>query len=508
LNSHENIRPGVPLFRNAKPVIYSGLSFLAFSLITSCRSVGSSSNVSAEVSGASPVVENQTYPQIARFAYFMDKLDKDMKGLTPADAADRLVASNARETAFNLQALGRLYEALDPQFSAVRKAYKKLEDGIGDFAKWVELLDKAKRSGAPAEIIAQHTASRDKARITLEQMLISSNFVPSDVNGVSYQQALRTFLAKYPWKPAAVDRADMIKRLYDDLQVIKSAPYDFRHLEEGDGVHEFRRKMRWFPMEARALNGMVLLKPKTSPCPVPEYANIVNDGIAQHKYSVLPASATETNPVYLTPCLYIQISKLVDVVGAIKGNIEEVDNNTSTGAASDSVAAADQLVLTEILNKTLANNLFGRLQDELMAAQSFADKQGVKIINALNPNFCFNTQLLNGLKTTEVTTCASNADQIWDITRLESGYYRLKNMGKAHCVNFRGSNSGDETKGTSCIVHPDQSWKVISADGSLVQFESQRAPGLCLAMKNASNGDHTIVKTCDNSDRSQLWNIK
>ncbi|RYZ58119.1 MAG: hypothetical protein EOP07_07915 [Proteobacteria bacterium] len=493
---------------STKPLIYSGLSVLAFSMITSCRSVGSSSRVSAEISAGSPGVEQQTYPQIARFTYFMDKLDKDMKGLTPAAAADRLVAGNARETAFNLQALGRLYEALDPQFTNIRKAYKKLEDGIGDFAKWVELLDKAQRSGAPAEIIAQHKASRDKARITLEQMLISSNFVPSDVNAVTYHQTLNTFLAKYPWKPAAVDRADMIKRLYDDLQVIKSAPYDFSHLEEGDGVHEFRRKMRWFPMEARALNGMVLLKPKTTPCPIPEYANLVNEGIAQHKYSVLPASAAETNPVYLTPCLYIQISKLVDVVGAIKGNIEEIDNNSNTGAASDGVAAADQLVLTEILKSTLANNLFGRLQEELIAAQTFSDKQGVRMINAQNPNFCFNTQLLNGVKTTDVFTCSSNADQLWDLTRLESGYYRIKNNGKAHCVNLKTSNAGDETKGTSCIVHPDQSWKVLNAEAGLVQFESQRSPGLCLSMNKAVDGSRTIVKTCDNSDKSQLWNLK
>ena len=355
--------------KSIKPLLCCGL-FIVLSLPhLSCRSPGSNSATLGEVDGTRA---NEGAPQIVRFTVLLDKLDKEMKGLAPKDAADRLVAGNARETAFSLQALGRIYESLDPQFSVIRKKFKRLEDGIGDYAKWVELLGKGQINNASAAVLEKLQKKRDAALIEMEKMLKDSEFVPADTAEIAYIQSLRNFLTAYKWRDAATDRQDMLAYLRNELEMIKTTRYDFSHLENGEGVHEFRRKMRWIPMEAKALNGMVTLKPTSVGCPIPIYASVVKDGVAKSKYGVLPSSANELNSITLTPCLYVQIAKLVDVVGAIKGDIEEEDNNTTAGAALDSVKPADQAAVQKILDDTLSTNLFGLLQAELVQAPTNA----------------------------------------------------------------------------------------------------------------------------------------
>ncbi|RZA13478.1 MAG: hypothetical protein EOP10_29655, partial [Proteobacteria bacterium] len=58
---------------------------------------------------APAVVQAAVAPQIIRFTTWMDIIDRDLVG-TPHEIADLLVAHSARASAFNIQALGRLYE--------------------------------------------------------------------------------------------------------------------------------------------------------------------------------------------------------------------------------------------------------------------------------------------------------------------------------------------------------------------------------------------------------------
>ncbi|MBC7661324.1 MAG: hypothetical protein H7249_16640 [Chitinophagaceae bacterium] len=312
--------------------------------LTSCRTTGKATGSASDEADREVILRGNS-PQVARFATWLDQLDKTMKGCTPKDAAELLVAENARETAFSIQALGRLYSDQDPRFVSLRLTYKKLEDTIGEYAKWVDMLNHANSEQSEQAVKDRLSSKRDAARTALETFLVSSNLVPSDPDAASYNQTFRSFLNGFVWKDASTDREDMLNAIRNELEVIKTTPYDFSHLEEGNGIHDFRHKVRWINREVRSLNGMIVLNPNTAPCSVTAYAGLINDPISKTKYAVLPGAVTEPNPAFITPCLYIEMAKIVDVVGLIKGIIEVAANIGTSGEPLDSVKDTDKVAV-------------------------------------------------------------------------------------------------------------------------------------------------------------------
>ncbi len=327
------------------------------------------------VADASPFSQSEIpAPQIGRFTVWLDILDKQLIGITPEDAADRLVASGARAVTFNLQALGRLYADENPAFEKIRIAFKSLEDGIGGYQKWTDLERQGRESGVSPSVLARLQANRDTARIVFVKALTTTQFVPIDGKSLPYTQTLRNFLNNYAWKDVAKDRDEVLNKLILEIENIRTASYDFSHLEDGNGVHEFRRKMRWISMETRALNGMIKLKPIAEACPVPEYSSVVFDPIAQSKYAVLPGSANEPSAVALTPCLYVMVAKLVEDVNQIKAKAE-LEDSFAEGDPTDAVSISEQAKVQAMLDGAFHNDLFGRLQKELARGLSAVESE-------------------------------------------------------------------------------------------------------------------------------------
>ena len=89
-------------------------------------------------------------PQRARFSRWINILDKTIKSSDDSSqVADRMVTGLNRIAAFNLQGLGRLYSGRDKKgrFVDLRFNFKKLEDAIGSYNKWKEILHKVETSG-------------------------------------------------------------------------------------------------------------------------------------------------------------------------------------------------------------------------------------------------------------------------------------------------------------------------------------------------------------------------
>ncbi|MBC7658119.1 MAG: hypothetical protein H7249_00270 [Chitinophagaceae bacterium] len=384
--------------RSDKPLINAGIVLsLALTVgaplvFTGCRTNAEESSISANAQGAEltpaaadvtpatpgdtrqkptpeamipPLPHTQENPiQLMRFTIWLDVLDKSIDGLSPEAAVEKLTDGSARNGVFNLQALGRIYEDENPEFKKARKRFKALEDGIGSYAKWNDLLTKAEGNGAKDEVKSKLQTKKSKAKTDLVELLGKEDYIPKKVDKVPYLKALRAFLIGYAWKAPAEDRKFVLKALSDQLEHIKSSHYDFSHLEDGNGVHEFRRKLRWFAMETRSLNGLVVLKDASAGCPVPEYAALLSSPIAKSKYAVLPPAAIEPNPVKVTPCLYVKIAQEIDEIGTLKGDVEEADNNT-VGEASDVVGKDDQAKVQAILDGMLKNDVCSKLQSEI-----------------------------------------------------------------------------------------------------------------------------------------------
>lgn len=344
------------------PMRYAIVSLAAVSLLQACGVQETShTSLSADGSPLQPEVEAPLPPQIPRFMSWLDLIEPEFVG-TPSEVADGLVEHKARAIAFNIQALGRLYKDQDPLFRTLHKQFQKLEDAIGEYQKWRDLVENGKQANVSAAVMAKLINNRENGRRDLEKSLVETRFLPAE--GVSYIQELRGQLLAYKWKDAVTDRREMLQKLIEELDEVKTTKYDFSRLEEGNGVHEFRRKMRWFSMEARGLNGMVTLKGRESSCPIPAYADIVTKPIANTKYAVLPGASSEPNPITLSPCLYVKVAQLIEEVNWIKAKVE-LEDSLSEAPPTDRVSPEDQAKLEGMLSEIMSYDLFGLLQAEL-----------------------------------------------------------------------------------------------------------------------------------------------
>lgn len=252
--------------------------------------------------------------QMARFNQGLDSLEALLKSDKDTEKVVRnlIDSSDGRIAAFNLQALGKIYAKQGDLFASIRKDFKTIEDGIGTADKWISLKNKDKEKKAVADFAA--ALKKDQWSI----------------NGQSPKmQKIRSDLKNYAWPTPAQDRQFILGQLGLDLEKIKATSYDFGKLEEGNGLHEFRREVRWFTIKARVLNGLFNFKAGNA-CPVEELKPLLDSPIATSKYAQLPVNPAEKNPCAVTKCLFIDMASIVESIGAIKDEVEQQIGNSDS----------------------------------------------------------------------------------------------------------------------------------------------------------------------------------
>lgn len=265
----------------------------------------------------SAFAQNRTQPTPYQYTRFETALSQ-LEGLLSSDRSAAKVVKNlvdsseARIAAFNLQALAKIYVSVDPLFNQLRQDFKSIEDGIGKVDKWDKLNNADKKKKAADEFAT---------------VLKNGEWT---VNGASPRLArIKESLKKYSWPSRAEDRSFILTQLTADLDKIRTTAFNFGQLEEGNGLHEFRREVRWFTIKARVLNGLLQFRRGTS-CPVDELKPILNSPAASGKYATLPPNPSETNSCAITQCLFVDMSQMVEQMGAIKDEVEQKIGNTDS----------------------------------------------------------------------------------------------------------------------------------------------------------------------------------
>ena len=155
----------------------------------------------------------------------------------------------------------------------------------------------------------------------------------------------------------------MLSQLRDQLKGVKDTEFDLSVLEEGNGLHELRREIRWFLIEARVLNGLVGFRAASAGCPVPSLADLVNQPIADSKYSQLPGSPTETAPCLVSRCIYLALADAVEEIGKLKDEAEALNNDG--GVPTDRVPEGLRARADGVYRGLRDTNALGILRDEL-----------------------------------------------------------------------------------------------------------------------------------------------
>lgn len=273
-----------------------------------------------------------------------------------AAAVDNLLAvSQSRIAAFNLQALGRTFSSINPEFSQIRFEFKKIEDGLGKIDKWSKQGLEKKATEAKREFAV---------------VLKSEKWFGAKSKIITIRKRIQN-LAQNLDKPETT----ILKHLADALTEIYNTPFDFSGLESINGLHEYRREIRWFMIETRMLEGMVSFKPDQTACPNPavfelfknkktESTNISDllKPIQSSKYSQLAAAKPGQLTCPVSACLFYALSDTVEKIGNIKDDVE----NQFGESGDDTTPEVYKKKAEKVFDKVNQTDAFNLLAAELL----------------------------------------------------------------------------------------------------------------------------------------------
>ena len=123
----------------------------------------------------------------------------------------------------------------------------------------------------------------------------------------------------------------MKNELRQMLTKIRDGRYDFNKLE--DGIHEFRRQLRWLPMTVDGLDGLVVMRDDApGRCPAADLESLAGTRAARHRYANPALAHPSSHPCTISRCLMWQVSKTIRDLGRLK---DDAQGNAAIEAALD-----------------------------------------------------------------------------------------------------------------------------------------------------------------------------
>jgi hypothetical protein len=243
---------------------------------------------------------------IENFEQKSKKLEKILvQSEKPETAAQAILAeaSSYRSVVFQVQAMGRVLSGVHEDFNFLRFEFKKLEDGIGENKKWMELGNVEKQSEA-AEKFTDLLASEAWVGESGKFKLLKGQFGEAiSRHNVTEAQVIQYWIA--------------------EADKIKNKKYDLSQLEGKIGLHEFKRDLRWVLLEMMVFPNVIGLDSDLENCPLSkkniEYAVAGQD----LKYAKLPSARDAGSAVAISSCLVATLAHLVEDIDALKTDSEK-----------------------------------------------------------------------------------------------------------------------------------------------------------------------------------------
>ncbi|MBK9730725.1 MAG: hypothetical protein IPO83_05500 [Chitinophagaceae bacterium] len=320
---------------------------------------------------------NDQYPEgLKRFIVQLNKLSPFLNAASKSPTpALTLFESAARQYTFYLEALARIYRKIHDEtaFNNLRKEFKLLEDQLGsvDFYNtyYQEFL---KLESFPSQLLEYFKNKTDVELIALQKLLDEKKW--TDVEGGMISQLIQK-LGKMAWLNPDKDRkaiADFLNEEWKDFRKdFKKEKFDFTLLEQG--VHEFRRQLRWFSIYAQALDGLIQLK--DNPEHAAELSKYLTPEILNSPFNKMPAGQESVTPIYISAPDFYVTSWLINEIGTLKDEGLRihtlVEAISATGMKSKTEAtgyAASLLKVSQEAGKTLskkASSVAGELMGEI-----------------------------------------------------------------------------------------------------------------------------------------------
>jgi hypothetical protein len=283
----------------------------------------------------------------------------------PATLAEAVVQRVVRSTLFYVEGILRLFRRLyGGAFEDALEVVKALEDALGAWDADLHLVEVARRTAlsAPALDWCETQAGHAKSEV-IEQLKL--HWLPQPDGTIPIFRALCDTIIALDFEGYTKDRRSLIREIRSWLEKVADTPLDMYVLQGNHGLHELRRRLRWIPIFAVSLDGLIVTSDKHNPAK--EYRSLLTSEVAKSPYARLPEPIREDKPIKISKSLFLAAIDMIAQLGELKDIGEEVEGLQHAliggGVAKTSRAARVQ-----------ALSLLGRSAEQQMESQVRAER--------------------------------------------------------------------------------------------------------------------------------------
>jgi len=317
-----------------------------------------------------------------RFMTWAAAIEKKLAlGTDVSSTTDAVIDKDIRRQVFLLEGILKLYKNEYPALEPHRLAVKKFEDTIGAHTAALSTLEHAKGIAEfPKSALKILQKDVDQTRKALSEE-IGANWMPQQKGQIPAFAALFDALESLDFATPKQDRAFVRKEIARRIKKADKIDYNMYDLQGAEGLHDFRRDVRWIPIFVESLDGLVQLSERRNP--IDEYANLlvtdpthedfVSD-LADSKFVRLPKPDLDSKTVTISKSLYTANMKAVLDFGALKDRGEEIEN---LGHALEKAGLAPDLDAAIVMS----TKLLGKSDDAFTGIGDEADVMYQEIVN-------------------------------------------------------------------------------------------------------------------------------
>ncbi len=292
-------------------------------------------------------------------------------------SVDALLKNDARTHLFMLQSLVRLYapqaktKAHDKRLTQV----KELEDALGTCGYCDDMIAMATSARASPAVLQLLRGNATAARADAE-VVLQAGWRIADGSSRRLKKLVEHFASLDTMSGHIGDEdrdASFVRnQLRGHLRDVDEADYDMDDLEEG--IHELRRQLRWIPITLMALDGLVVLDAATDP--IAELTALKRSASATSRFGVLPTSAREMHCIKWSQSLFLELSRTIDVLGAIKDRGQRIVGLAHALIDAEGDAPHDAVAHAE----ALLSDRHGLVRVQADARAVYATLRGLKLL--------------------------------------------------------------------------------------------------------------------------------
>lgn len=267
----------------------------------------------------------------SRYSYYLNAFGsmvsesiKQQQSNPNSTFASVLHKKGGRTPLFQLQGLARIDAKISLHKELAEswlEQFKQIEDALGKYDYWITMIEKNQKWKFPSEINTYFINHTYYYVGILEYLLIKYGWMSKHENKYTYlETALINFeksTKKVKWYKSRKEKKKLLGFYRDELtkinQKIESKEIDLNVLEEG--IHEFRRKLRWIGIYSSALRGKVLI---ATPVKGDELSKYVTKQNTEIPFNKIQSNPEEKEVIKFLPGGFYAMSELINKIGDIK----------------------------------------------------------------------------------------------------------------------------------------------------------------------------------------------